>query len=178
MSSEAIIFLRRFLDSPGTVGSLIPSSRHLGKAIFEAVKSLEGCKVVEIGAGTGSITREIAGLNPEIIEIDPEFAELLTNKFPDLKITNRCAIDYMRDQAIHGEDEKVGLVISIPLINNPFRQVFISELQRFYSSGLLSWCIIYTYGKKSPLGDIDFYSQKKYTKVLRNLPPANIWIYQ
>lgn len=178
MSSEALIFLKRFLDSPGTIGSLAPSSKYLGKAICEAVKSLNDCKLVEIGAGTGSITKEIAELNPEVIEIDPEFSELLKNKFPKLKIKNSCAIDYMKNLVNQGNGEKVGLVLSIPLINNPFKEVFIFELQKFYSSGLLSWCIIYTYGQKSPLGDIDFRSQRKYSKVFRNLPPANVWIYQ
>ena len=178
MSSEALIFLKRFLDSPGTIGSLAPSSKYLGKAICEAVKSLDDCKLVEVGAGTGSITKEIAELNPEVIEIDSEFTELLKNKFPKLKIENRCAIDYMRSLVTQDKGEKVGLVLSIPLINNPFRETFIHELQQFYSSGLLSWCIIYTYGKKSPLSEIDFRCQRKFTKVFRNLPPANVWIYQ
>jgi phospholipid N-methyltransferase len=104
---------------------------------------------------------------------------LLKNKFPKLKIENKCAIDYMRSLVNQDKGEKVGLVLSIPLINNPFREkIFIHELQQFYSSGLLSWCIIYTYGKKSPLSEIGFQSQKRYAKVFRNLPPANVWIYQ
>ena len=178
MSAEAFIFLRRFLDSPGTIGSLVPSSKYLGKAICEAVKSLDDCRLVEVGAGTGSITKEIAELNPEVLEIDSEFTDLLKNKFPKLKIENRCVIDYMRSLVTQDKGEKVGLVLSIPLINNPFRETFIYELQQVYSSGLLSWCIIYTYGKKSPLSEISFQYQRKYAKVMRNLPPANVWIYQ
>ena len=75
---EKVIFLKQWCANPRQLGSLIPSSRFLGRAMAEeTVKHLKSDEyVVEIGSGTGSLTRALleAGISPDrllCVEIDP-----------------------------------------------------------------------------------------------------------
>jgi len=154
------------------MGSVIPSSRFLGNAMYKSVKELEHTAVMEIGAGTGAITQHISSLNPVLVEIDKEFCALLRTNYPHLNIVNSCALEQLRKI-----DERVGLVISIPLINNPFKSSFIPLLNDLYTKGLLTWCVIFTYGLNDPLEQVNFESKKRKRFVLQNIPPAHVWVY-
>ena len=154
------------------MGSVIPSSRFLGKAMYKSVQELEQAAVIEIGAGTGAITQHISSLNPVLVEIDKEFCALLKMNYPHLNIVNSCALEQLRKI-----DERVGLVISIPLINNPFKTSFIPLLNDLYGRGLLKWCVIFTYGLNDPLEQVNFESKKRKRFVLQNIPPAHVWVY-
>ncbi len=85
------IFLRRFLKSPRSVGSIAPSSRFLAVKMVEAVEWRPGVKVVEFGPGTGPFTEEISRRLPESgrylgIERDPVFVKILKQRFPALDV--------------------------------------------------------------------------------------------
>lgn len=56
---EKALFLKRFLQSPGTVGSVTPSSRFLVRSMLAPVDWSRARSVAELGAGTGVLTREI-----------------------------------------------------------------------------------------------------------------------
>ncbi|NMW21212.1 MAG: hypothetical protein HKK67_06195 [Chlorobiaceae bacterium] len=169
---KKILFLKKYLKNPITMGSVIPSSRFLGNAMYKSVKELEHTAVMEIGAGTGAITQHISSLNPVLVEIDKEFCALLRTNYPHLNIVNSCALEQLRKI-----DERVGLVISIPLINNPFKSSFIPLLNDLYTKGLLTWCVIFTYGLNDPLEQVNFESKKRKRFVLQNIPPAHVWVY-
>src|ERR1700761_5053697 len=79
------LFLRRWLRRPFAMGAVVPSGRLLGEAMAKA--TLAGMAgrdghVIELGAGTGGITKALLGagipadrLAP--IERDPELADFL-----------------------------------------------------------------------------------------------------
>jgi len=76
-------FLKRYLDNPSTVGALAPSSTALAEALCEPFRQRKrpAC-VLEIGAGTGAVTRHIGALlgnedELDICEIEPEFVRIL-----------------------------------------------------------------------------------------------------
>lgn len=165
------LFLKKFLACPSTVGSITPSSNSLGFTIGSIARELAPCNIVEIGAGTGSITSYLADLDPTVIEIDKDFSEILAKKFPTLQIVNECCLNWMQRQK-----SPFGLVVSIPLINNPFRSHFIAELQRCYESGRVKWCVIYSYGLRNPLNGVDFKKATRRKLVLSNIPPAHVWV--
>ena len=81
-SRERMAFFREFLKHPLQIGSVIPSSRFLEKRVLKKAE-LSGAKtVVELGAGTGGITRAILGaMAPEArllsIEINPRFYDMI-----------------------------------------------------------------------------------------------------
>ncbi len=169
---KEILFLKKYLKNPKSIGSVMPSSEFLAKAMFNSIKELDQTSVIEIGAGTGAITQHISSLNPVLVEIDKEFCALLRQNYPHLDIVNSCALEQLKKI-----DERVGLVVSIPLINNPFKVSFIPLLNDLYGRGLLKWCVIFTYGLNDPLEQVNFESKKRKRFVLQNIPPAHVWVY-
>lgn len=76
-------FLKEYLIDPTTVGAIAPSSRSLAAALCEPFRRRSRpAKVLEVGAGTGAITRYLGPLlgdadELDICEIQPEFVEVL-----------------------------------------------------------------------------------------------------
>jgi len=76
-------FLKGYLRAPQTVGGLAPSSRALASALCEPFRRHRGpARLLEVGAGTGPITRYLGSILGErdeldICEIKPEFVEIL-----------------------------------------------------------------------------------------------------
>ncbi len=173
MFHNTVNFVRRAASQYNTTGAVLPSSPFLGQAVARAVAHLEDCPIVELGAGTGALSRFLADKNPMLIEIDPRMAEHLALRFPHCEVLARCAMEYLR-QLRH----RSGLVISLPLINNPFRSAIIASLKNAHGRGMIGWCVIYTYGPNSPLADVGFGYSRRYKKVLMNVPPATVWIYR
>lgn len=171
MSKRA--FLKAYLKNPSRTGSVIPSSERLGKAFAEQLAALSAKRIVELGPGTGAITEHIAENSPHLVEIDKELCRLLSERFPECVIENRCAIEFLEECR-----ESCGLVVSIPLINNPERSNIISAIRKAYQRGTVSWCMIFTYGLADPLKEVGFRKSRKIRSVLLNIPPAHIWVYE
>lgn len=78
-------FLRGYLEAPQQVGAIAPSGRALAIAICEPFRGgNKPATVLEVGAGTGAITRHIGsfmqpGDELDVCEIRPEFADVLRN---------------------------------------------------------------------------------------------------
>jgi len=76
-------FLGRYLRDPKTVGAIAPSSQALAEALSQPFRNSTGpASVLEVGAGTGPVTRYLgtilrAGDSLDICEINPDFADLL-----------------------------------------------------------------------------------------------------
>jgi phospholipid N-methyltransferase len=82
-------FIRSWLEDPFSVGALAPSSRRLAKLMTRDV--FPGARVVELGPGTGTLTREILarGVNqPDLLLLErcPGFADLLEREFPSVSV--------------------------------------------------------------------------------------------
>jgi len=84
-------FASAFVRSPKNVGSFIPSSSYLSKAMTKyIVKKESPIKILEVGAGTGVITAKIIekignGDLLDVIEIDPKLCKVLKKKFKRYK---------------------------------------------------------------------------------------------
>lgn len=80
---HSISFFRQYLRTPELVGAFVPSSRSLAAAVCTAYRRHNGpARVLEVGAGTGAITRylgRILGRNDflDICEISDELADIL-----------------------------------------------------------------------------------------------------
>ncbi|MGD2110019.1 MAG: class I SAM-dependent methyltransferase [Phycisphaerae bacterium] len=75
--------MKRYLRRPNVVGAIAPSSRALAEALCEPYRRRPGpSNLLEVGAGTGAVTRHIGHLIGErdqvdICEIDASFADIL-----------------------------------------------------------------------------------------------------
>jgi phospholipid N-methyltransferase len=77
-----ILFFQGFLRRPGTVGSVIPSSRYLERRVVREARLATAHLAVELGPGTGGTTRAILRALPAeatllSIEINPDFLPML-----------------------------------------------------------------------------------------------------
>ncbi|NTV01326.1 MAG: hypothetical protein HGB04_00885 [Chlorobiaceae bacterium] len=171
MSKKA--FIKAYLKNPSRTGSVLPSSDRLGKAFADQLELLPVHRIVELGPGTGALTKHIAGSTPKLVEIDNELCRVLSKQFPGCVIENRCAVEFLKECP-----EPCGLVVSIPLINNPEKPRIIAAIREAYLRGVISWCMIYTYGLADPLKEVGFRKSKKLRSVILNVPPAHIWFYE
>lgn len=88
---EKLLFLKKFIRHGKRVASFAPSSRSLAKAMCLPVDPDRPQVIVELGAGTGAVTREIVRrMHPEsrllAIEIDPTFARYLRHAVPQARV--------------------------------------------------------------------------------------------
>ena len=81
--SNSIAFFRRFLATPGKIGSVAPSSQALARALAAPLAARrEPARVLEVGAGTGPVTRCLASLlepqdQLDVCERDPVLCGIL-----------------------------------------------------------------------------------------------------
>lgn len=87
-----IDFLQGFLRSPLEVGSVIPSSRFMIRKIMSHIEDVQPRSVVELGAGTGVITRELSKYCSDqnipliVFEKDDKMRAELQQQFPNISI--------------------------------------------------------------------------------------------
>ncbi len=122
--AEHARFLATFLRNPRTTGSVIPSSRALGRRMTEALGLEQARTILEVGPGTGAFTGEIidkAGGGAKVIavELDAGFAATLTRRFPGLDVANDSAEELPRILASRNLTRADAVVCSLPWTNLP-----------------------------------------------------------
>lgn len=113
--SDFTLFLGKFLRQGTAIASLAPSSRWLARATLRGIDWDRPNLVLELGAGTGPITRALAERTTGrsralIVERDPDFAAILRDRYgdhPDLEVIRgdvRDLADMLRDRGIEQVD--------------------------------------------------------------------------
>lgn len=177
------LFLARWLRNPLQMGSIVPSSPALGRRIAALAQCAADEWVVELGAGTGAVSRALlaGGIPPErlgVIEIVPEMADHLRATLPGVSVLQGDAFDLPKvlPKSWHG---RVGTVIcGIPLVLLPLAQQrrFVEAVQAVAPGrGFL----LYTYCITSPLPWRALgLSARREAWTPMNLPPASVWRYR
>lgn len=93
-----LLMLGRFVRSPRTVGAVTPSSRVLAAEMVRGLDLSGPATVVELGPGTGAITRAISeNLGPSAralaIDIEPKFVSAIARRFPRIEAVCGSAAD-------------------------------------------------------------------------------------
>lgn len=89
-------FLKNYLQDPIRVASVVPSGRNLARVM--AAQITPGSRVVELGVGTGTLTRALIdkGVDPlhlYLVEQNADFVEILEAEFPDSHVLAIDAAD-------------------------------------------------------------------------------------
>ncbi|UUP17635.1 phospholipid N-methyltransferase PmtA [Nitratireductor thuwali] len=181
---EELRFFKGWIDKPKAVGSIIPTSGVTARRMASVVRPDSGDAVLELGPGTGVITRAILerGIKPEnliSIEYSAEFVERLRADYPGVNFIHGSAFDL--DEALAPwKGRRFDSVISaIPMLNFPLpeRVDLVERLLDLMPPGRP--IVQITYGALSPVpAGKGSYSVKHFDFVVRNIPPAQLWIYR
>jgi phosphatidylethanolamine/phosphatidyl-N-methylethanolamine N-methyltransferase len=181
---EEFRFFKGWMDGPKAVGAVVPTSNVTARRMASVVNPQSGLPVLELGPGTGVITRAILdrGVKPEnlwSVEYSADFVEQLRREFPRVNIVHGDAFDL--DRALgDNRDLKFDSVISaVPLLSFPvaLRVPFVEDLLDRIPAGRP--IVQITYGPRSPVpGRGRGFTTEHYDFVFRNFPPAQLWVYR
>ena len=177
------MFLRRWLANPLQMGSIAPSSPALCRRIVAQVRRAPDEWVVELGAGTGVVSRALVeGGVPlgriTLIEIERDLAEHLRETMPGSEVIEGDArsLPELIPRSRHGRVGTVICGIPLVLLNLPQQLRFIGAMAAVAPGrGFLH----YTYCATSPLPSrkLGLVAKREAWTPL-NLPPASVWRYQ
>lgn len=178
------LYFRQFLKHPARLASLTPSSPALGRLVARQVRRGPEEYVVELGCGTGAITRGLldSGLPPErliAVDLDSELLAVLRREFPDITALE-CDAARLTE---HLPDEVVGrvgtVICGIPVSLLPRAEQRVLRDQMFAVMPPGRRFLAYTHRLTSPLPAAELGLQgERLARTLRNLPPASVWGYR
>lgn len=181
---EGELFFRQWLRSPKSMGSIIPSSRYLARAIAEEVAWRPGQHIVELGGGTGAITQGLIdrGIPRDrlvVIELERPLYEHLRLRLPGATVIQGDATKLDEILARHDITD-VGTVISgLPMVGMPFpfQRAIIDQAFRVQRPG--SFVLQYSYSPIAPVPARRLGIRAELVRwVPLNFPPAAVWRYR
>lgn len=180
---QELRFFRGWVDKPKAVGSIIPTSSVTARRMASVIDPTSGLPVLELGPGTGVITKAILerGVEPQdlySIEYSEDFVRHLLRDYPGVNFIHGDAFDL--DKTLGDKRDLVfdTVVSGVPLLNFPVEQRvrYVCDLLARLPQGRP--VVQLTYGPRSPvppgLGD---YKVTRFDFVIRNIPPTTLWLY-
>jgi phosphatidylethanolamine/phosphatidyl-N-methylethanolamine N-methyltransferase len=147
-------FFRSWIRNPLAIGAVAPSGRPLAKRMATGLD--EHARVIELGAGTGTLTQALldAGVKPEnlfLVERDTHFLAILGRRFPSCPLIAADALHLA--EHFSGELGSFDYVISgLPLLlftPEQRRRLIGQVFDMLKPNGVLHQ---FTYGGRCPLG--------------------------
>jgi phosphatidylethanolamine/phosphatidyl-N-methylethanolamine N-methyltransferase len=174
-------FLRSWLDNPFGVGAVAPSGRPLARLMTRELGA--GDRVLELGPGTGTLTREILARGVAIrdlllLERCPGFAELLERRFPGATVLRGDAT--VRQEGLVPYRGTIDFIVSsLPLVLFSREQKFRLLREGFRLLKAPGAFFQFTYGGRCPV-------DRRYLErlglqarcigfIARNVPPAFVY---
>jgi phospholipid N-methyltransferase len=178
------LFLGKFLKHGTAIASVAPSSRWLSRLTVRNIDWARAQALVELGAGTGPITRVIAErahrqCRVVVVERDPDFANLLRDRFgalPNFEIVGEDVADLtaiLLDRGISSVDHIIS-GLPVPSFPRDFQRSLFQAVSRVLRPG----------GTYNQLTEIPWLYRRLYQRhfedvqfVLepRNMPPAGTY---
>ncbi|MER8428753.1 class I SAM-dependent methyltransferase [Mesorhizobium caraganae] len=178
-ASDALSFLMAWTLAPLRLGSVTPSSSSLAALITREIGPETG-PVLELGPGTGPFTRALLarGVREQdltLIEADPDFASLLTRRFPAARIFEMDAVGLRHPPLF--DSPVVGAAISgLPFRLMSPRKAFAILEGVFDALRPGAALYQYTLGSRCPF-DLDRLDLEatRLGRTFRNFPPATVY---
>ncbi len=176
------LFLKRWMANPLQMGSVVPSSPALCRRIAAQVRLQPGERVLELGAGTGVVSRALlaSGLAPErltTVEIVPSMAEHLRAGLPGVEVLVGDARDLptLIPASQHGRIGTVICGVPLVLLRRAEQQRFLDAIEAVAPGrGFLH----YSYCITSPLPwQTHGLVARREAWTSLNFPPASVWRY-
>lgn len=183
---DGLDFFLLWLRRPTELGAVLPSSPRLARAMAAEIDPGAPGAVVELGAGTGSVTRAIldAGVAPAdliVIEREPCFCHLIGRRFPGVGVLEADARNLAETLAAAGVWRLKAVVSSLPLVSMTEQARHRIAAQVFASLAPGGTLVQFTYAPTPPLprrtcDSLGLIGARR-SWVGLNLPPAFVWRY-
>ena len=177
---EALLQFRKWLRHGRSVAALTPSGQALSAASVSRVTSEHPQTIVELGAGTGAVTRAAAArMHPDsrliAIECDPDFARMLEQTVPRAEAVCASAMSLQAILAARGVTQVDVVLNGLPTPSLPpaqraaIYQAIASLPGRPWVSQLtvMPWVYLRFYRR--------FFEEVRFAPAWRNLPPAGVY---
>lgn len=183
MSGDAALFFGLWLQKPLQIAAVTPSGKELARTMAGLVDLNRPGPVLELGAGTGGITRGLlrAGCPTErliALQREPTLVAALRRSFPGIATIVGDATALAEHLARQGVEQLCGVVSSLPIKWFSIaaqRQVVEPCLARLGPGGKF---LQMTNAFASPIAIAPLgIAGSRVAHVWRNLPPAQIWAY-
>ena len=185
--ADCAVMLLGWARQPTSIGAIAPSTRGLAEAMARAIEFRKPGIVVELGGGTGAVTRALldSGLAPEhlvVVERNKRLYRLLRRRFPRVRIllADAASLDQVLGRKALGTISAV--VSGLPLLSLPRKTRDAVLESSFRLLGEDDPFVQFTYGPDSPV-PVDFIRRhslesEALDRVWLNFPPATIWRYR
>jgi phospholipid N-methyltransferase len=152
--SDTKLFFREFLRNFHSTGAILPSGPFLAAALsrFVAYRSPGPKKILEVGPGTGAVTRKIIsrmadGDSLDLVELNGSFVEQLNHRFqndPEFKtVSSRSKVFHQPVEELPAEQTYDVIVSGLPFNN--------------FSAGLVENILTGLTGRLAPGGTLSFF---------------------
>ncbi len=180
---DEIRFFKGWIDGPKTVGAIAPTSPVTARRMASVIDVASALPVLELGPGTGAVTKAILerGVAPErlvSIEYSPDFFEGLVAGYPGVRFIRGDAFELDSTLSGTGADMFDSVISAIPLLNFPMEQR-VDLVERLLDRLPAGRPVVQiSYGAVSPVSTKrSSFGVKPLDWVVRNIPPARLWIY-
>ncbi|MEA3533438.1 phospholipid N-methyltransferase PmtA [Rhizobium sp. CC-YZS058] len=181
---EEIRFFQGWRSNMRAVGAVLPTSAITARRMASVADPHSGLPVLELGPGTGVITKAILdrGIAPDqltSVEYSSDFYHQLLVNFPGVNFVNGDAFDLKRSLGAQANQTFDCVISAVPLLNFPMhrRVSLIEDLLARIPVGRP--VIQISYGPRSPVVPMpDRYHTAHFDFVMRNIPPAQLWVYR
>jgi phospholipid N-methyltransferase len=181
-ASDYVRFLHAWVRRPRQNGSIVPSSQYLGRLMASEIDP-SGGRVMELGGGTGAVTREIlaTGLPAdqlEIVEINAEFARNLRRDFPGTVILETPA-QAVAAHALGGTSGYQAIISGLPMLamSKSLQRAILAEAFKLLKPG--GTLVQFTYSMRPPISREVYTSLgldvRRIGHIVRNFPPATVF---
>lgn len=169
------------LRNPRLTGAVAPSSKRLAELMAKTVQGAD--LIVELGAGTGAITKALIEYYPGTpiisVEYQAQLAEELRHTFPGLDVRQNTAKAVL-DEVPAGE-QKIAVVSSLPFRSLPdnVKNETVRSILNLFERSPSTTLVQFTYGLTVPFELLDENKNsmrwQMRNTVWRNIPPARVW---
>lgn len=183
MLGDGALFFSLWLQKPLQIAAVCPSGNRLADGMARLADLRRPGQVLELGAGTGALTRGIlqAGCSPRrlvVLEREPRLASVLRREYPGITAMVGDAADLDALLSAAKVEHLAAVVSSLPI------KWFSAELQHrilhacFDRLGPGGRFLQLTNAFTSPVNCKALgIAGREVARIWRNLPPAQIWSY-
>lgn len=176
--------LKKWIENPLQLGTIRPSSKGLVNLMVEQIP-IDAEIIVEFGAGTGPITRELSERFPEArifsFELDKDLAEKVQEQVPSVQVFNSNVTEAAAILPIKLVGQVDVVISSLPLLNipNAVNKAILASAFKILKPN----CSFVQFTYLPFLPPVRVYKQlglwvRFVGMELRNLPPAYVWSFR